>query len=57
VRGRTPARLCGCVVAAAALLAPGCGGDDDARRSGVVGGRTLTIYSSLPEQGTAGRDE
>jgi branched-chain amino acid transport system substrate-binding protein len=51
----TVARLSCCALAVAALLAAGCGGDDDARRSGVVGGLTLTIYSSLPLQGTAGR--
>jgi branched-chain amino acid transport system substrate-binding protein len=49
----------GCLIAAVPLLAAGCGGDDSKDGGGGGGaskGKTLTIYSSLPLQGTA-RDQ
>ena len=39
------------VLAAAALLAAGCGNRDAIRRGGTTGGTTLTVYSSLPTPG------
>jgi branched-chain amino acid transport system substrate-binding protein len=43
------------LAAAAALVAAGCGGGGNDTAAGVVPGRTLTIYSSLPEQGVPAR--
>jgi branched-chain amino acid transport system substrate-binding protein len=48
-----------CLAILAVVAAGGCGDDDDARPAGVVAGRTLTIYASVPQQGDslrAGRD-
>ena len=49
------ARRAAALLAAIALTAAGCGGGGDDRQSGVVVGRTLTIYSSLPQRGDAAR--
>jgi ABC-type branched-subunit amino acid transport system substrate-binding protein len=45
------ARALALVLAAAALLAAGCGNTDAIRRGGTTGGTTLTVYSSLPSPG------
>jgi ABC-type branched-subunit amino acid transport system substrate-binding protein len=45
------ARALALVLAAAALLAVGCGNTDAIRRGGTTGGTTLTVYSSLPAPG------
>jgi len=45
--------LSGCLVAAGALGVTACGGDDNKGGGGSSAGETLTIYSSLPLQGTS----
>ena len=54
-RGAGAARRAAALLAAIALTGAGCGGGGDDPQSGVVPGRTLTIYSSLPQEGTAAR--
>jgi branched-chain amino acid transport system substrate-binding protein len=53
---RVAARVAGAAIAAAlAILAPACGDEEDPRSPQIVPGRTLTIYTSLPQQGATRR--
>jgi len=56
VRGMATRRaLAAALLVVAAVAAAGCGGGGNDTAAGVVPGRTLTIYSSLPEQGGLAR--